>query len=716
MTGVALAVVAALGTMHGAQAADWRDKTPVGVRDRADAGESVDVLIRVRGDAALRMLDREQSFVSKVTEATTRLRSVAEVTQGPVLAHLRALGVEGRPFWIVNAIAARLTPAQLAAIAGREDVEMIESDRAFKVNLPVDELGPVPNAILAVEPNVTRVRAPSVWALGYYGQGIVIGAEDTGYQWDHPAVKSKYRGWDGVTATHAYNWHDAIHVDIDGASNPCGMNTTAPCDDNSHGTHTIGTVLGDDGSTNQIGVAPAAKWMGCRNMDSGTGRPSTYIECFEFFMAPTDVAGGNPDPSKAPHIITNSWGCPVGPPPNGEDCALNSFDTVTTNLRNAGILVVVAAGNGSAFCGGVADPPAILSSVFTIGSTTNADAISSFSNWGPVTVDGSNRLKPDVSAPGSSVRSAVPTNGYGTKSGTSMATPNAAGVAALIMSADPSLIGQPAQVEQIMRSTAIPLTSASSCSGFPGSTVPNTIFGHGRIDALNAVQSRIAGNTPPTITGPGAQTMSEDGVAGPMSITVGDTQTAADALTVTATSNNPALVPNTAGALALGGTGTARTITVTPVANTSGSVIVTLTVRDGANAIANSTMNLTVNAVNDAPSFTVGSDSSHVAGVTGVQTRAGFVTSVNFGPNESSQAVSAYTVTETSDLNNIVSAAAIATNGTLTYTLSGAAGTATLEATLRDNGGTANGGVDTSAPVSFNIVVQGENYFADQFE
>ncbi len=87
-------------------------------------------------------------------------------------------------------------------------------------------------------------------------------------------------------------------------------NSPVPCDDVGHGTHTMGTMVGDDGAANQIGVAPGAKWMGCRNMDVGNGTPATYSECFQWFIAPTNLANQNPDPTKAPHVINNSWGCP----------------------------------------------------------------------------------------------------------------------------------------------------------------------------------------------------------------------------------------------------------------------------------------------------------------------------------------------------------------------------------------------------------------------
>ena len=105
-----------------------------------------------------------------------------------------------------------------------------------------------------IEPGIDYTHAPEVWALGFTGQDIVVGSEDTGVRWTHNALKPHYRGWDGQNADHNYNWHDAIH---DSVNNPCGNDSPFPCDDNSHGSHTTGTAIGDDGMGNQIGMAPA---------------------------------------------------------------------------------------------------------------------------------------------------------------------------------------------------------------------------------------------------------------------------------------------------------------------------------------------------------------------------------------------------------------------------------------------------------------------------
>jgi subtilisin family serine protease len=482
---LASAIALALPSM--AAAADWRAKADPAVLQAAASGEPVDVLVVLRGQPALQFIDPALPKAERGLAVVAQLQATGAQARAALAADLAGRGIAYQSLWIANAVAVRLDPATLAAIAQRPEVARIESDRAFRADLPRTE-ALQPKSAKAVEPNITRVRAPEAWALGFRGQGVVVGAQDTGYQWDHPAVRARYRGWNGASAQHAYHWYDAVRSEINTGVNPCGVATSVPCDDNSHGTHTLGTVLGDDGGANQIGVAPDAQWIGCRNMDSGDGRPSTYLGCFQFFLAPTDLTGQNPDPARAPDIITNSWGCPAS-----EQCTLDSFDTALAAIRAAGIVNVVAAGNGSASCGSINTPPATSPDVFTIGSTTNSDVKSSFSLIGPVTIDGSNRLKPDLMAPGSGVRSAVPGGGYGSKSGTSMATPNVAGVAALVISANPALRGDVDAIEQILRETALPLNPAGlDCGGFAATAYPNHIYGYGRVDALAAVQRAAA--------------------------------------------------------------------------------------------------------------------------------------------------------------------------------------------------------------------------------
>jgi subtilisin family serine protease len=132
--------------------------------------------------------------------------------------------------------------------------------------------------------------------------------------------------------------------------------------------------------------------------------------------------------------------------------------------------------------------------VISVGSTTSTDVASSFSSRGPVTVDGSNRRKPDVAAPGSSVRSSTrtTTTSYGTMSGTSMAGPHVAAAVALIVSAQPALRGDVDAIEDLIEQNTLPLTTTQGCGGDTSSQVPNNVYGWGRLDVLAAVQAALA--------------------------------------------------------------------------------------------------------------------------------------------------------------------------------------------------------------------------------
>jgi subtilisin family serine protease len=342
------------------------------------------------------------------------------------------------------------------------------------------------------------VNAPSVWATGFTGQGIVIADLDTGIRWTHAALKGHYRGWNGTTADHNYNWHDAIHA---AAGNPCGNDTPFPCDDNGHGTHTTGTTSGDDGLGNQIGVAPGAKWIGCRNMDQGNGTPATYTECFQFIIAPTDSSGLNPNPSLRPHVVNNSWTCLVS-----EGCTTKAeLETIVNNTQAAGIFVVGVAGNSGPGCSTVADPPSIYSATFTTGAIDINSTLAAFSGRGPSTYNLNTLLKPEISAPGVAVRSATNAsdNAFTTLSGTSMAGPHVAGVVALLWSARPQLLRDIAATKTILENTANPAVTVNppqTCGATASTTIPNNSFGFGRVDALAAINIVPSPTPTPTAT------------------------------------------------------------------------------------------------------------------------------------------------------------------------------------------------------------------------
>ena len=464
----------------------------------APEGERASFLVVLREQPDLSAAPAIRDPVERRRFVFEALNEVAGRAQAPLAARLRAAGASFRSHYLINMLEVEGDRALALEIARCPEVTRIAANRPSPLRRvpqaePAEPLSagePAPLAGEAVGPNLAKIRVPEVWAEGFTGQGIVVGDADTGFVWDHPALKSHYRGFDGLGVTHDYNWHDAVHDAV--LENSCGSDSAAPCDDSGHGTSTAGIAVGGDGAGNQIGVAPGASLIGCRNMDRGNGTPARYTECFEFLLAPTDSAGRFPRPDLGADVINNSWGCPAS-----EGCTdPEILRAVVENVRAAGVFVVVSAGNGGSQCDTVLDAPAIYEASFSIGATNDFDGIAVFSSRGPVTQDGSNRLKPDLVAPGVAVRTATPPAGFTSSfSGTSAAAPHVAGAVALLWSAAPALRGDVAGSEQILRLSATPLQSAQDCPPYPGAQVPNAVFGYGRLDVAVAVA--LAGPVPP---------------------------------------------------------------------------------------------------------------------------------------------------------------------------------------------------------------------------
>ncbi len=437
------------------------------------------------------------------------LVQTAESTQAPIRARLDALGLVYRPYYLINMIRVdghHRLQGEFANLPGVAYVGRNPNVRPYPHHTALGTL-PAP-ASNGVEWNIQQVEANAVWEMGYRGQGVVVGGQDTGYDWEHIALKGSYRGWNAITgqADHNYNWHDAWD------------DSPAPHDDGDHGTHTMGIIVGDGGQGNQIGMAPEAQWMGCRNMRRGIGNPTSYLECMEFFLAPYPLGGDafyDGDVRRSPDVVNNSWACP-----DVEGCEYNTLNPALEALRTAGIMMVVSAGNEGPACETVAEPPAPSDAAFSVGATDRLGKITFFSSRGPVPAEGAGGalLKPDIVAPGQDIRSSVPGNKYRSASGTSMAGPHVAGLVALIWSARPDLRGNIDITEEIIRHSASPdevsaLCTDSArtpggggvfaqvfsalnpeicaCGGVTG--VPNNVYGWGQIDALRAVKMALAG-------------------------------------------------------------------------------------------------------------------------------------------------------------------------------------------------------------------------------
>jgi subtilisin family serine protease len=512
LASVALAALAVLLTVGGVASASppFRGAGPAAPNGKIESrtledtagGKSASFIVLVADRADLSAAYGMRDHDARGWYVYNTLRAHAERSQASIRAALNALGASYKSYWSVNGLVVSGDRALAETLAARADVRRIESDRPSRGIAPIKVAAPA--APTTIEWGVQRVNAPQVWAMGYTGQGIVLGNQDTGVRWTHNAVKNHYRGWNGITADHNYNWWDGIRVPNPG--NPCGFSLSAPCDDDvtlggGHGTHTTGTVLGDDGAGNQVGVAPGAEWIGCRNMEQGVGRPQTYLECFEFFLAPHDLNEQNPNPALRPHVMNNSWACVEG-------CAPQTLQSAVEACDASGILVEASAGNDGPACSTVTWTPAIYEASFTTGAFDINNSIAYFSSRGPVTSDGSMRLKPNIAAPGVDVRSALRGSDteYGALSGTSMAGPHTVGVVALLWSARPDLVRRIDETRQLLEQTANPnLTVAiapAPCGGTTTTQIPNNFFGYGRVDALAALNRAQATVTPQSTVTP----------------------------------------------------------------------------------------------------------------------------------------------------------------------------------------------------------------------
>ncbi|WP_419702918.1 carboxypeptidase regulatory-like domain-containing protein [Promicromonospora sp. NFX87] len=428
----------------------------------------------------------------------------SEASQAGVTAQLDAAGVEYQTFWISNAIHVQDgTEALAERVAARSDVALVHEEIAMElVDPPTGSAAPTgrtaaneraAQAAEAAEGSVTwgidEMNADDVWDLGFTGEGITVAGFDTGVDLEHPALRAKYRGMqpDG-SVENDYNWYDRPGL--------CGG---SPCDPiinqtGGHGTHTMGTMVGDDGADHQIGVAPDARWIATNCVDrcNGSIERADYLRSAQWLLAPTRADGSDPDPAMRPHVVNNSWGIP-----QSQEDSLPIADWMgdeTEAWEAAGMFGVWAAGNeGEDGCES-GRLPARYPHTYSVGAYDAAGDIAYFSSRGPGS-DG--KLNPNIAAPGVDVLSSVPGGGYGTSNGTSMAAPHVAGVVALLWSAVPSLVGDIEGTMTLLDGTAHD-TEDLTCGG---TAADNNVWGEGKIDALALVQEALASGGAGTLAG-----------------------------------------------------------------------------------------------------------------------------------------------------------------------------------------------------------------------
>jgi subtilisin family serine protease len=422
-----------------------------------------------------------------------QLTSTATSSQADLVADLRSRNVDVEPFWIVNALYVRNgDQSTLDLVVNRPEVDSVRAPKSYEIPEPIDE--PDDPRIQAVEWGVANIRADQVWSsFGVRGEGITVANLDTGIEYQHPALVNQYRGnLGGGSFDHNYNWHDP-----GGDSCP-----DAPCDTHFHGTHVMGTMVGDDGAGNQIGVAPGANWIGAIGCPFGNCPDFDLFSSAEFVLAPTDLAGLNPRPDLRAHIVNNSWGSDNGP---FED---PFFSEAVDSWTAAGIFGTFSNGNSGFLGCDSAGSPADDLDAWGVGAYDINNTIADFSSRGPGGEPPDQYVKPNIAAPGVDVRSAMPGASYGNVSGTSMAAPHLSGAVALMWSASPAVFGDIGGTRQILDDSAIDVED-TSCGG---DADDNNVWGEGRLDAFAAVDL-----TPRGPTGTLVGTVTEAGTGSPIS-------------------------------------------------------------------------------------------------------------------------------------------------------------------------------------------------------
>ncbi len=360
-----------------------------------------------------------------------------------------------RSFFAVNAIAVTGRQAAVGQLAGAPGVVRIEAEDVLTV--AGFFVAPASGPQLAIQDNIKQINADGVWLLGFRGQGVIVASIDTGVRYTHEALKPGYKC--RSLSSHANCWFDAV---TDGS-------VAAPYDDHGHGSHVTGIMAGRRG----IGVAKRAKWTACKAFNSmGSATASDILECSDFFMG---LALSATTASFTLDVINNSWSGGRG----------STFFNATVDSWNAaGIHSAFAIGNEGPSCR-ASQGPGEYTKAFGVGAVSSADTVASFSSRGAASAVNGGTRKPDVVAPGVSIRSvsAACNTCYAFFSGTSMATPHGVGTLALMLSKNGGLTTEKAR--SIAEGTALKISNLA-CGG---TASDNNVYGRGRVDALAAVNA-----------------------------------------------------------------------------------------------------------------------------------------------------------------------------------------------------------------------------------
>lgn len=435
---------------------------PVGVRLNSPVDiVAVDKQMYAEG-SSLQERSQQVSQLLKDAAAATQpaFLNWLQLTPGIDLSQLQA-------YWVDNLLFFDATADAVLAMSLHQGVEYIDFNAILAWDEPVSmNVLPNDNAKTATpgghEPGHDAIGATTMWAMGYTGLGRLALGIDTGVDAGHPALGYKYQG-NFKPADQAWFDHSGTYP------------TVTDCGGSTHGTHTMGTMLGLDPNTNDTtGVAFGARWIAAPGICSGNST-AARIATFQWSMDPD----GDPmTTTDMPDGICNSWY-----DPNTVNECNGLYQQTLDAVEAVGIAVVFSAGNSGSSPSTITLPKNINNdtvSVFCIGATekTAPYNIAGFSSRGPSACGGTGALliKPEVSAPGVDVRSTLGGGGYGEYSGTSMAAPHTVGAILLLKEAFPYLTG---------RQLKLALYYSATDLGSPGE---DNDYGNGLINVPAAYQ------------------------------------------------------------------------------------------------------------------------------------------------------------------------------------------------------------------------------------
>ncbi len=356
-----------------------------------------------------------------------KLKDKKDKAQKDILSYLEEQKNKGsvknyRSFWIVNGIQITSTKEEIEKIALRPEVEMVSP------NYPVSLIAPVSEEVNSSKAGVIdyfqAIGVRELWKMGYTGKGRLVCGFDTGVEGSHPALFSNWKG--GLQGGDGSEWFD-----------PYG--SSFPVDANGHGTHSMGIMAGKT-TAETLGVAFGARWIAAGVIDRGRSFEETIADILSAFEWAIDPDGNPATTDDVPDVINNSWGIPLAAKPPCDQTFWSAID----NVEAAGIVVVFAAGNEGPSNSSIRTPadratsPTNSFSVGAVDAQIYGFPIAPFSSRGPSDCDNIT-IKPEICAPGVSIRSSYLNGTYKALSGTSTAAPFVSGAVALLREFNPEV-------------------------------------------------------------------------------------------------------------------------------------------------------------------------------------------------------------------------------------------------------------------------------------